>query len=232
MATAKLKRAPAWSRPEVLDLIGLWGEESVLAQLRASKRNLDIYGKISQGMLEKGHNRDAQQCRVKIKELHQSYQKVSEANSRSGSSPQKCRFYEELHAILGGDPTTVPPRSIDTSARSQSTDNDEDSVDKEEEEAEESRVQESGVSILPESQDLFLTPEQSSSTQDSTNNPGEDRLTRDQADMLRRLVELQEERRWDRVPLQPLHNAPQPRALPPSPSPATKRSRSRMARLQ
>ncbi|XP_067412150.1 zinc finger and SCAN domain-containing protein 29-like [Emydura macquarii macquarii] len=173
MATAKPKRAPAWNRPEVLDLIGQWGEESVLAQLRASKRNLDIYGKISQGMLEKGHTRDAQQCRVKIKELRQSYQKARDANSCSGSLPKTCRFYNEVHAILSGNPTMVPPHSINTSARSQFMDNDEESVDKEEEEAEESRVHESGVSFLPESQDLFLTPEQSSSTQDSTNDPGE-----------------------------------------------------------
>ncbi|XP_067402804.1 myb/SANT-like DNA-binding domain-containing protein 2 [Emydura macquarii macquarii] len=121
-------------------------------------------------MLEKGHKRDAQQCHVKIKELRQSYQKAREANSHSGSSPKTCRVYDEVHAILSGDPTTVPPRSINTSARSQSMDNDEDSMD---EEAEESRVQESEVSILPESQDIFLIREQSSSTQDSTNDPVE-----------------------------------------------------------
>ncbi|XP_067401087.1 zinc finger and SCAN domain-containing protein 29-like [Emydura macquarii macquarii] len=177
MVTAKPKCAPAWTRPEVLDLIRLWGKGSVLAQIRARKRNLDIYGKISQGMLEKGHKRDAQQCHVKIKELRQSYQKAREANSHSGSSPKTCRFYDEVHAILGGDTTTVPPRSINTSARSQSMVNDKDSVnEEEEEEAEESRVQESWVSILPESQDLFLTPEQSSSTQDSTNDPGDGNL--------------------------------------------------------
>ncbi|XP_067390163.1 uncharacterized protein [Emydura macquarii macquarii] len=175
MATVKPNRAPAWSRPEVLDLIGLWGEESILAQLRASKRNLDIYGKISQGMLEKGHQRDAQQCRVKIKELCQSYQKAREANSHSGSSPKTCRFYDEVHAILGVNPTTVPPHSIDTSASSQSMINEEDSMDEEEEEEEavESGVQESGVSVLPQIQDFFLTPDQSPSTQDSTNDPVE-----------------------------------------------------------
>ncbi|XP_067401952.1 zinc finger and SCAN domain-containing protein 29-like [Emydura macquarii macquarii] len=174
MATAKPKRAPAWSRNEVLDFIGLWEEESVLAQLRSSKRNLDIYGKISQDMLEKGHKRDAQQCRVKIKELRQSYQKARDANSRSGSSPKTCRLYDEVHAILGGDRTTAPPRTIDTSASSQSMIYDEDSVDEEEEEgAVDSRAQDSGVSVLPQSQELFLTPDQSTSAQDSTNEPVE-----------------------------------------------------------
>ncbi|XP_067409587.1 zinc finger and SCAN domain-containing protein 20-like, partial [Emydura macquarii macquarii] len=164
--------APAWSRPEVLDLIGLWGEESVLAQLRASKRTLDIYGKISVGMLEKGHKRDAQQCRVKIKELRQPYQKAREANSRSGASSKTCRFYDGVHAILGGDPTTMPPCSIDISIASQSMNNKEDRVDEEEEDVE-SREHKSGVSVLPETQDLFLTLEQSTSTQDSTNDPVE-----------------------------------------------------------
>ncbi|XP_067419047.1 uncharacterized protein [Emydura macquarii macquarii] len=124
-------------------------------------------------MLEKGYQRDAQLCRMKIKELCQSYQKAREANSHSSSLPKKCRFCDEVHAILGGDPTMVPPCIIDTSARSQSMINDEDSMDEEEEGAEESRMQESGVSILPESRDLFLTPEQFSGTQDSTDDPGE-----------------------------------------------------------
>ncbi|XP_067405790.1 uncharacterized protein [Emydura macquarii macquarii] len=257
-------------------------------------------------MLEKGHQRDAQQCQVKIKELRQSYQKTREANSHSGSSSKTFRFYEELHAILGGDCTTVPPHSIDTSTSSQSMINEGDSVDEEEEEeAVESRVQESVLSILPESQNIFLTPEQSSITQDSTNDPLEGisdtwavdpplksavdrlsqirkrkeksrddmfaelmntsaaaeteqrawwlslsqnmgqmqdpdhsttqemlRLLRDQADMLRRLVNLYEERRQDSVPLQPLHNASQPRAMPPSPSSTPKMSRRRLARMQ
>ncbi|XP_067405853.1 uncharacterized protein [Emydura macquarii macquarii] len=142
------------------------GKESVLVQFQASKRNLDIYEKISHGMLEKGHNRDAQQCRVLRSDLRQAYQKTWEANSHSGSSPKTCHFYGELYAILSGDPTTVPPCSIDTAEESQSRSNEEDFVD-EEDDDEESRVQESGVSIFPESQDLFVTPEQLSHTQDS-----------------------------------------------------------------
>ncbi|XP_067392968.1 uncharacterized protein [Emydura macquarii macquarii] len=189
MAKGKPKRAPAWSRPEVLDLIGLWGEETVLSQLRSSKRNLDIYGKISQGMLEKGHQRDAYQCRVKIKELRLSYQKAREANRRSGSSPKTCKFYDEVHAILGGDPTTMPPQSIDTSAASESMSNEDETL---EDEILESREHENGVSLLPESQELILIPKQSTSTQDSTNDPMEgtsdiyavDRPLRNAADRL------------------------------------------------
>ncbi|EMP34807.1 Zinc finger and SCAN domain-containing protein 29 [Chelonia mydas] len=94
------KRAPAWTEREVRDLITVWGEESVLSELRSSFRNAKTFVKISQGMKDRGHNRDPKQCRVKLKELRQAYQKTREANGRSGSEPQICRFYDELRAIL------------------------------------------------------------------------------------------------------------------------------------
>ncbi|EMP25663.1 hypothetical protein UY3_17252 [Chelonia mydas] len=66
---------------------------------------------------------------------------------------------EELHAVLGGDPTTVPKCSVDTSQGLWVTlgNNKEDIVDKEEEE--ENAWQASGEYILPDSQELFLTLE-------------------------------------------------------------------------
>ncbi|EMP31043.1 Zinc finger and SCAN domain-containing protein 29 [Chelonia mydas] len=92
--------------------------------------------KIAQGMGNKGYTRDIQQCHVKIKELRQAYQKTREANSHSGSEPQTCRFYEQLHAILGGDPTSTPTLSMDTSQGPQAAtgNNEEDIVDEEEKE--------------------------------------------------------------------------------------------------
>ncbi|KAG6937989.1 zinc finger and SCAN domain containing 29, partial [Chelydra serpentina] len=105
MQSQNRKRAPAWTEREVLDLIAVWGDESMLAELCSKRRNDNIFAKISKGMMDRGDNRDAQQCRVKIKELRQAYQKTKEANSRSGSEPHTCPFYDELHAILGGDPT-------------------------------------------------------------------------------------------------------------------------------
>nr|XP_048702763.1 zinc finger and SCAN domain-containing protein 32-like [Caretta caretta] len=53
-------------------------------------------------------------CCVKLKELRQAYQKTREANGRSGSEPQTCRFYDELHAILGGSATTTPAVLFDS----------------------------------------------------------------------------------------------------------------------
>ncbi|EMP27488.1 Coiled-coil domain-containing protein 43 [Chelonia mydas] len=79
------RRVPAWTEWEVLDLIAVWGDESVLSELRSKRRNANIFEKISKDMKDRGCNRDPQQCRVKIKELRQAYQKTKEANGCSGS---------------------------------------------------------------------------------------------------------------------------------------------------
>ncbi|EMP33641.1 hypothetical protein UY3_09172 [Chelonia mydas] len=97
---------------------------------------------------------------MKVKELRQAYQKTKEANGRSGSEPHTCHFYDQLHGILGGDPTTIPPLSMDTCKGGVSRNREEDFVDEEEEEEElENAQQASGESVLPSSQDLFITLE-------------------------------------------------------------------------
>ncbi|XP_065428475.1 SRRM2 protein homolog rsr-2-like [Chrysemys picta bellii] len=169
------KRAPAWTVREVLDLIAVWGEDSVLAELRSKRRNAKTFEKISKGMMERGHNRDSEQCRVKVKELRQAYQKTKEANGRSGSEPRTCRFYAELHAILGGAATTTPPVFVDSGLGIVSSATPEDSANggEEEDEDEDELAESTQHSILPNSQDLFITltevPSQASqaSTQDS-----------------------------------------------------------------
>ncbi|XP_053894375.1 uncharacterized protein LOC128842407 [Malaclemys terrapin pileata] len=121
-------------------------------------------------MMERGHNRDSEQCRVKVKELRQAYQKTKEANGHSGSEPRTCRFYAELHAILGGAATTTPPVIVDSGSGIVSSATPEDSADGGEEEDEDELAESTQHSVLPNSQDLFLTltevPSQAS-TQDS-----------------------------------------------------------------
>ncbi|XP_065434390.1 uncharacterized protein LOC135977424 isoform X1 [Chrysemys picta bellii] len=108
-------------------------------------------------MMERGHNRDSEQCRVKVKELRQAYQKTKEANGCSGSEPQTCPFYDELHAVLGGAATTTPPLTVDSEAGIISSATPEDSVDGEEEEEEDELAESTQHSVLPNSQDLFLS---------------------------------------------------------------------------
>ncbi|XP_065442043.1 uncharacterized protein LOC135981781 [Chrysemys picta bellii] len=158
MESQDRKRAPAWTEREVRDLLAIWGDESVPAELRSSKRNGKILEKVSKAMKDKGHNRDAKQCYVKIKELRQAYHKAREANGRSGAEPQTCRFYAELHAILGGAATTTPTvcfDSVNGETRNREAlgyvedDDDEDNED--------SSQQGSGETGFPNSQDVFIT---------------------------------------------------------------------------
>ncbi|XP_065419060.1 uncharacterized protein LOC135974569 [Chrysemys picta bellii] len=154
------KRAPAWTDREVLDLIAVWGDESVLSELRSKRRNAKIYEKISKAMAERGYSRDATQCRVKIKELRQGYQKTKEANRRSGSHPQTSRFYEALHSILGAAATTTPPLTVDSEDGILSTAGSSDMLaDGEDEEGDEEdeAVDSAYNADFPDSQDLFIT---------------------------------------------------------------------------
>ncbi|KAG6929355.1 zinc finger and SCAN domain containing 32, partial [Chelydra serpentina] len=151
------RRAPAWTEREVLDLIAVWGDETVLAELGSKRRNAKTYAKVSKGMQDRGYNRDAQQCRVKIKELRQAYQKTRDANNRSGSEPQTCRFYDELHAILGGAASTDPPMWFDSVCGSSEPTEDPD--DDNDAENSTQTQQGSGEALFPDSQELFLTLE-------------------------------------------------------------------------
>ncbi|XP_074813233.1 zinc finger protein with KRAB and SCAN domains 2-like [Natator depressus] len=149
MQSQNHKRAPAWAEQEVLDLITVWEDESLLLELRSKRRNAKIFEKISKGMKDRGYNRDPQRCHVKLKEFRQAYQKSKEANSCSGSG----HFYDELHAILGGAPTNTPPLYVYSCKGVVSCNRDEDFGDEEDEE------EEADETVLPDSQELFITLE-------------------------------------------------------------------------
>ncbi|XP_043351554.1 trihelix transcription factor GTL2-like [Dermochelys coriacea] len=128
-----------------------------MAELCSKKRNANTYAKVSRAMMERGYCRDTEQCRTKIKELRQVYQKARKANGRSGSQPHTCRFYHELHAVMGGDGTTTPPLSVDTCKGGVEW-----SLEDEEEE-EDSAQAASGESVFHPSQELALTLEPTAS---------------------------------------------------------------------
>ncbi|XP_048373450.1 aldehyde dehydrogenase family 16 member A1 [Sphaerodactylus townsendi] len=100
-------RAATWSHRETLDFLALWGEEGIQAQLSRCHRNADVYQWISERMAEKGYFRDEDQCRTKGKDLKKSYK---QAKLHDGLARQRCRFFHELDAILGGgDPPGGAP---------------------------------------------------------------------------------------------------------------------------
>ncbi|XP_050817717.1 uncharacterized protein LOC127055124 [Gopherus flavomarginatus] len=119
---------------------------------------------MSKAMMEKGHTRDSVELRKvkelrqayqKVKELRQAYQKTKEASGRSGAGLKTCRFFAELHAILGGSITSSPPLSVDSEVGVVISAMAEDSVDMEDEEDE--LAASTQHSILPNSQELFLS---------------------------------------------------------------------------
>ncbi|EMP41231.1 Complement factor H [Chelonia mydas] len=128
-----------------------WSEPPECRELRSKRQNAKTFQKMSEPMRDRGYSRDATQCSVKLKELRQGYQKTKESNGRSGTEPQTCRFYVELHAILVGAATTTPPLSVDSDDGVLSA-MPEDFVDREDE-LEESTQH----TVLPYSQDLFIT---------------------------------------------------------------------------
>ncbi|XP_065453550.1 uncharacterized protein LOC135983877 [Chrysemys picta bellii] len=113
-------------------------------------------------MMERSHDRDALQCRIKVKELRSAYRKARDANGHSGAPPTTCRFYKELDAILGVNPTSTPNTTMDTS----------EPVGGGEEEEEEENGSEGGgpdgdtpESLEPCSQELFSSQEEGSQSQ-------------------------------------------------------------------
>ncbi|EMP40711.1 Zinc finger protein with KRAB and SCAN domains 2 [Chelonia mydas] len=161
------RRSPAWSNAELLDLISIWGEKAVQSPLLSSHRNYDTYGQISRCMIEKGHDQDTWQCRVKVKELRNTYPKAREANLHSSAALMSCRFYKELDMILGGNPTSTAKETVDTSLACmpvESGPSQEEAILDEEwegdpEAEDDSEVRDAG------SQELFSSPEEPSQSQ-------------------------------------------------------------------
>ncbi|XP_053888285.1 myb/SANT-like DNA-binding domain-containing protein 7 [Malaclemys terrapin pileata] len=156
MESQDRKRAPAWTEREVRHLLAMWGDESVLAELHSSKRNGKILEKVSKATKDRGHNRDAQQCRMKIKELRQAYHKAREANRRSGAEPPTCHFYAELHAMLRGAATTTPTLCFD-SINGKSRNREAGLGYEEDDDDEDSSQQGSEETGFPKGQDMFIT---------------------------------------------------------------------------
>ncbi|XP_053877976.1 helicase ARIP4-like [Malaclemys terrapin pileata] len=86
------------------------------------------------------------------------YRKAHEANSHSGAASPTCRFYKELDTILGGDPTSTPSTSMDTSEPSSTRQEEEEESGSEGAEEEEDTLE----SLDAGSQELFSSQEEGS----------------------------------------------------------------------
>ena len=78
-------RGQNWTDEEVLDLLDIWSDETIQAELEGAYRNEHIYKRIVSELADRGFQRDVQQCRDKLKALKKNYKEVVDKQRRSGN---------------------------------------------------------------------------------------------------------------------------------------------------
>ncbi|EMP34215.1 hypothetical protein UY3_08639 [Chelonia mydas] len=106
-----------------------------------------------------------------MKELRNAHHKVWEGNHHSGAVPTSSWFYEELDAILGGDPTSPLKATVDTSVACMPVESglsqEEEILDEDVEREGDPEGRTSWRSRDACCQELFSTPEEASQSQQS-----------------------------------------------------------------
>ncbi|XP_027128087.1 uncharacterized protein zgc:113263 isoform X1 [Larimichthys crocea] len=98
-----------WSDEETLNLLDIWGKDSVQRALKGCLKNRHIFTQIAQKMAERGYMRTVEQCQTRIKRLKKCFRQNNKGNSRL-----EYKFYEQLKRILGSSaPSAVPEVSYD-----------------------------------------------------------------------------------------------------------------------
>nr|XP_033470495.1 uncharacterized protein zgc:113263 isoform X3 [Epinephelus lanceolatus] len=98
-----------WSDEETLNLLDIWGKDSVQRALKGCLKNRHIFTQIAQRMTERGYMRTVEQCQTRIKRLKKSFRQNNKGNSKL-----EYKFYEQLKRILGSSaPSAVPEVTYD-----------------------------------------------------------------------------------------------------------------------
>lgn len=92
----------AWTDPETLALINIWGEDKIQQGLRGGHRTGQMFSIISKRMMVLGYSRTPDQCQSRVKRLKSSYKQCYENNLKNGVQVE-CKFYNELARILERD---------------------------------------------------------------------------------------------------------------------------------
>ena len=58
--------ATTWSDANVFTLIEVWGEQGIQEQLEGSKRNKQVYARLSSELAKQGIKKSGEQCRCKV----------------------------------------------------------------------------------------------------------------------------------------------------------------------
>ncbi|KAM9846054.1 uncharacterized protein ACBR49_011020 [Aulostomus maculatus] len=93
-----------WSEEETLNLLDIWGKDSMQRALKGCLKNRHIFTQIAQKMAERGHMRSVEQCQTRIKRLKKLFRQNAKGNSRL-----EYKFYEQLERILGSSASSTIP---------------------------------------------------------------------------------------------------------------------------
>nr|XP_046235057.1 uncharacterized protein zgc:113263 isoform X4 [Scatophagus argus] len=98
-----------WSDEETLNLLDIWGKDSVQRALKGCLKNRHIFTQIAQKMAERGYMRTVEQCQTRIKRLKKCFRQNIKGNSRL-----EYKIYEQLERILSSSaPSAVPEITYD-----------------------------------------------------------------------------------------------------------------------
>uniref|UniRef100_A0A8D2L5Z6 Myb/SANT-like DNA-binding domain-containing protein n=1 Tax=Varanus komodoensis TaxID=61221 RepID=A0A8D2L5Z6_VARKO len=100
----KYERGSNWSDPEVVELLHLWADESVQAELESCLRNQHVFNRIAEVLREKGIHRTGDQCREKIKKMKLEYRRIKE-NNKAPRGGRTWKFYEVMDRVLASRPS-------------------------------------------------------------------------------------------------------------------------------
>ena len=103
-----------WTEAETKALLSVWGSEQIQSELDGVVRNKNIYERISNQLKKNGVSRNWKQCRDRVKNLLAKYRKVKDNNRQTGNNRRNCPFYNEIDAIVGTRPVSVPPIVVES----------------------------------------------------------------------------------------------------------------------
>lgn len=99
----KYERGSNWSDPEVVELLHLWADEAVQAELESCLRNQHVFNRIAEVLRDKGIHRTGDQCREKIKKMKLEYRRLKD-NHKAPRGGRTWKFYDVMDRVLASRP--------------------------------------------------------------------------------------------------------------------------------
>ncbi|KAJ6667167.1 hypothetical protein lerEdw1_017145 [Lerista edwardsae] len=113
----KYERGSNWSDPEVVELLHLWADESVQAELESCLRNQHVFNRIAEVLRDKGIHRTGDQCREKIKKMKLEYRRIKD-NNKAPRGGRTWKFYEVMDRVLASRPSLAYNAAANSSSSS------------------------------------------------------------------------------------------------------------------